>query len=141
MATPPGIPTGAFPKEERLCKKKAFAYLFEHGSSIRVGVLSCLYTVAPSEGLSSTPISVGFAVPKRKFKHAVMRNLLKRRLREAYRAQRGPLQDLLQASNQQVLIMLIYQSNQELPFQQIDQAVKHAFRKLIKRLPPITPAA
>ena len=71
-------------KSERLCGKKAIAGLMEHGKG---GVAGCLrYKFLQAEEADVSRILV--SVPKRHFKRAVKRNLLKRRMREAYRLQK-----------------------------------------------------
>ena len=73
-------------KSERLCGKKAIAGLMEHGKG---GVAGCLRYKYLKAGEAVTRILV--SVPKRHFKRAVKRNLLKRRIREAYRLQKDLL--------------------------------------------------
>ncbi len=72
-----------FTKEERLCNKKLIDELFRNGSSFlcypfKVSWLNILEEQA-------FPAQVLFSVPKKRYKRAVDRNLLKRRMREAYR--------------------------------------------------------
>ena len=57
------------------------------------------------------------SVPKKNFKRAVRRNLLKRRMREAYRLQK----DLLQATGTD--LMFVYSSQTVLPFAEISSMV------------------
>ena len=96
----------SLPKTERLCGKTAVVGLFEHGKSLSAGCLRCKYMTRADEGPSRIVVSV----PKRHFKRAVKRNLLKRRLREAYRHQK----DLLGPS---VDILFIYTSTEVLPYE------------------------
>ena len=99
-------------KSERLCGKTAIAGLMEHGKG---GTAGCLrYKFLRSEGAESTRILV--SVPKRHFKRAVKRNLLKRRIRESYRLQK----DLLPAP---VDIAFIYVAREVLPFSEIYDAM------------------
>ncbi len=72
-----------FKKEERLCNKKLIEGLFHNGSSF----LCYPYKVAMLVSPVSEPFAaqVVFAVSKKRYKHAVDRNLIKRRMREAYR--------------------------------------------------------
>lgn len=75
-----------FSKEERICSKKDIASLLGRGRWSSSDVLKVC--AAPNElGFSRVLISV----PKRYFKRAVKRNLLKRRIREAYRLQKDLL--------------------------------------------------
>jgi len=72
-----------FRKEERLCSRKHLDLLFKNGSSFLLYPfrISYLFIDAPSDVQAQVVINV----PKRRYKRAVDRNLLKRRIREAYR--------------------------------------------------------
>ena len=102
-------------KSERLCGKKAIAGLMERGKG---GVTGCLrYKFLKSGEADVSRILV--SVPKRFFKRAVKRNLLKRRIRESYRLQK----DLLPAP---VDIAFLYLDREVLPYEAIYAAVTAA---------------
>lgn len=91
-------------KSERLCGKKAVEALFGQGKG---GVKGCLrYRYLRRE---EGPSRILVSVPKRNFKRAVKRNLLKRRIREAYRRQKA----LLPAATD---ILFIYNAPEVLPY-------------------------
>ena len=97
------------PNAERLCGKTAVVSLFEAGKNASAGCLRCKYLKrADDEGPSRIVVSV----PKRSFKRAVKRNLLKRRMREAYRRQK----DLLGPG---VDILFIYTSPEVQPYETV----------------------
>ena len=126
------------PKSERLSGLTAVSDLFERGKGLSSGCLRCKYIprdrasapLAPEENYFSgqcpkNQFSSGNAipthadasrivvsVPKRLFKRAVKRNLLKRRIREAYRRQKG----LISAP---VDILFIYTAPEVLPYEVI----------------------
>ena len=79
-------PAATLSKEERLHGKKDIADLLARGKWGSAGNLRCC--ISPN-GLEFSRILV--SVPKKCFKRAVKRNLLKRRIREAYRLQKGLL--------------------------------------------------
>ena len=91
-------------KSERICGKSAVAAVFTHG---KTGVCGCLrYRWLLRE--SAEPARILVSVPKRSFKRAVKRNLLKRRIRESYRLQKS----LLPAG---VDILFVYLPREVLP--------------------------
>lgn len=68
-----------FPKSEKLCSDKAIAELQTSGKRFVVWPLRFVYQPVDDE------TKVLIWAPKSLFKHAVDRNLLRRRIREAYR--------------------------------------------------------
>ena len=104
-------------KSERLCGKKAIAGLMEHGKGGSAGCLRYKYLKADDQPVSRILVSV----PKRYFKRAVKRNLLKRRIRESYRLQK----DLLPVP---VDIAFLYQDREVLPYADIYTAVTEALK-------------
>ena len=97
------------PKEERLSSKTAVGNLLGKGRWGSCGDLR--YCWLRPNGLEINRIVV--SVPKKFFKRAVRRNLLKRRMREAYRLQK----ELLPAGGND--IMFVYSSPEVLPFGEI----------------------
>ena len=95
-------------KSERLCGKKAVEALFGQGKG---GVKGCLRYRYLLRG-DQEPSRILVSVPKRSFKRAVKRNLLKRRIRESYRRQKA----LLPAGTD---ILFIYISAEVLPYADI----------------------
>ena len=96
------------PKSERFCGKTAVAALFETGKTLSAGCIRCKYLIRADKG----PARIVVSVPKRHFKRAVKRNLLKRRIRESYRRQK----ELLGSS---VDILFLYTSTEVLPYETI----------------------
>lgn len=82
-------------KDERLCSKKLIERLFAGGNrSFPTFPLRVVYmALSPEE--NSAEASILISVPKKRFKHAVKRNLVKRQVREAYRQHKHILLDAL----------------------------------------------
>lgn len=76
-----------FSKEERLCSKRSIDDLFCNGSSFFIYP----YRVVFKRIEAQANVQVLLSVPKRRFRRAVHRNLLKRRMRESYRLQKAEL--------------------------------------------------
>ena len=70
------------------------------------------------------------SVPKRLFKRAVDRNLLKRRIREAYRLQKPVFLEFLQASGLSLLVVIQYRGREIESYQTIEKKMRKALDKL-----------
>jgi ribonuclease P protein component len=81
MSAPQGH---TLPKEERLCGKTTVSALISDGKWGTTAHLRYCWAAGRDSGCNRLMV----AVPKKFFKRAVRRNLLKRRLREAYRLQK-----------------------------------------------------
>ena len=107
-------------KEERLCGKTTVSALISSGKWGATAHLRFCWSAGHETGLNRIMVSV----PKRVFKRAVKRNLLKRRLREAYRTRKS----ILPPSATDIL--LLYNTKEELDFATIREEVEAVLKKI-----------
>ena len=95
-------------KSERLCSKKLIERLFGGGNkSFPAFPLRVVYMpLAPEENTDDASILI--SVPKKRFKHAVKRNQVKRQVREAYRHNKHILLDALKAQETPTSMILAF---------------------------------
>jgi len=74
------------------------------------------------------------SVPKRLYKRAVDRNLLKRRIKEAYRLNKRGLYDLLEQRNLTLHMLIQYQQKEIVDFRTIEKGVLNGMAKLEEKL-------
>jgi ribonuclease P protein component len=110
-----------FKKEERLSRKKIIESLFLKGNSFSQYPVKVVWLDYPLEG--KYPAQVLISVPKRKFKRAVDRNLLKRRIREAYRKNKESLYDYLRERDKTCVLALLYISNDIVSYNEIEEKI------------------
>lgn len=70
--------------------------------------------------------------PKKRFKHAVDRNRVKRLIRESYRLQKLPLIAQLEASHKQMKLAFLYVDNKHITFEESFATIGRAINRLIK---------
>lgn len=122
-------------REERLKSRKLISRLFKgEGQSymaypVRVVWLPVDEVDRRHAGFGEHPVQVAISVPRRNFKTAVARNLLKRRIREAYRLHKEQFYQKLASADQHVVLMLMYIAKEELPFADIENGVKKMIHK------------
>lgn len=80
------------------------------------------------------PAMAAFTVSKRNFKHAVKRNLLKRRMREAYRLNKTGFYDELAAKNLQIAIMFVFIGKDVAEYPAIEKGMKSALKKVVLKI-------
>jgi len=96
-----------FKKEERLCNKKLIDGLFHNGSSFLCYPFRASWLKA--DATQAVPVQVLFSVAKKRYKRAVDRNLIKRRMREAYRLHKQSLlYTTLTAADKKIVLSLGY---------------------------------
>ena len=119
-----------YSKNEKLKSKKAIELLFAKGKSINA--LSIRVTYVAKEVSEGIPVNMGVTVSKKNIKIAVNRNLIKRRIREAYRLNNNKLKTQLKNTNSELNLMFIYTSKQILPYKDIEDKIKVLLTRLIE---------
>ncbi len=95
------------PKEERLSGIKLIAGLYQTGSSFLCYPYKVSWQISPVP--QDLPVKVLFSVSKRRYKKAIDRNLLKRKMRESYRLQKQEfLRPQLGSLQKQIIFSVAY---------------------------------
>lgn len=111
-----------FRKEERLHGDKHIQELFDEGSSFYFFPFKVVFK--ENRDPEVRVHQVLFSVSKKNFKNAVDRNLLKRRMREAYRLNKNRL-----PASKKLLIAYIYSAKEILTFAQIQERLTRTFNR------------
>ena len=116
-------PRQTFSKKERLCAKKDISLLLNKGRYFSVDNIFrvCLLERKVENGQAEQTARLLISVPKRHFKRAVQRNLLKRRIREAYRRNKP---------ESSVDMMVIYLPAEILEYAQIEAAMRNVVARI-----------
>jgi ribonuclease P protein component len=118
-----------FKKEERLCNKKLIDELFHNGSSFLCYPFKASWMLVSDS--QQVPVKIVLAVSKKRFKKAVDRNLIKRRMREAYRLHKQQyLYDQLNSTDKQIVLSLGYIGKEIAPFDFTQKKMLKLFAQL-----------
>lgn len=123
-----------FSKAERIYRKKTFEVLFDGGASFYLGKLWVIYTDKLPEEWVLAPSMVAFVVTKRNFKRANKRNMLKRRMKEAYRLHKHLLVEQLVEQNRNLTFLVKYNTREILSYAEIEENMVRVLKKLKKAL-------
>ncbi len=115
-----------FNKTEKLSKKKTIQELFNRGSSFYLFPFKVIYILNPDHSISQPQILI--SVSSRNFPRAVDRNLIKRRIREAYRLQK----EIIKGESKKSAFAFVYTSKSLLPYAEIRSKLFLVLEKIEK---------
>ncbi|MGI9541765.1 MAG: ribonuclease P protein component [Cyclobacteriaceae bacterium] len=116
-----------YTKSERLKSRKLIDQLFEEGLSFNKYPLRVVYCPNPQSEISLHQTM--FVVPKKRFKSAVDRNLIRRRMLEAYRLNKNILYHKQPVTP--YLIAYIYIGKEIADYQMVEEKLKVAMLRLV----------
>jgi ribonuclease P protein component len=119
-----------FKKTERLSLNKRIELLFSSGAAISLHPVKIVYL--PFSEPLEFPVQVLFTVSSKRFKSAVVRNRIKRKLKEIYRMRKPSLYEELGKQKRKLLIGILYTGNDPDPkFEDLDNTVGKGLEMLI----------
>jgi ribonuclease P protein component len=91
-----------------------------------------------TESKEESPVQVLLSVPKYNFKKSVDRNLLKRRMKEAFRLNKHSLYQEITNSQHKLAVCITFTAKEILPFDLIQQKIIIILQRLIKENEKVT---
>lgn len=123
--------TFAFPRTCRLKSSPQIKDVVQQRLSVFHFPIKCFYSIV--ETPDSTGCQVAFLVSKKRFRHAVDRNRVKRLLREAYRLNG---KELTAPENHSLRLCWMFVGTELPDFRQVENAAQQIFRDLQHKLTP-----
>jgi len=124
-------------KQDRLTRRSQIESLFRDGAVFHTGPLKVIYRF---EKDTESPVKVLVSAPSRKFRKAVLRNHLKRLMREAYRMNRSILKTDKLNSTLSLHIGIIYLGDkQDISQDEITSALISALNRIDALIPDQNP--
>ncbi len=122
-----------FPKHQRLVSKKCIENLFSSGINHFSFPLKSLYIISDCQTNEANMQAV-FIVPKKKFKKAIMRNSIRRKMREAFRLNKNELIEICKSNGKQISIAFVFSSNEVKSFNLIQLATQNILKEISNKI-------
>ena len=117
-------------KKERLSGKKQIEVIFREGNSFFIAPFRVIW-LSYDQGPMRAPVRMMIAVSGKNIRKAVKRNLIKRRMREAYRKHKNILTEWLADKNMALDVVFIYTGTQILLYQDIEKKLVLSLQKIV----------
>lgn len=129
-----GGETSIFRKKERVVSLKLIESLFGGGCSQSVAAfpLRAVYMLIERHA-DDAPVQLLISVPKKRFKHAVDRNRVKRQVREAFRRHKALLYQAV-PETQRLVLAFIWLSDEHRPSKDVEGRIVSLMRRIGEKL-------
>ena len=128
-------PDRRFRPGEHLKRRRTIGRLFNRQGETAVAYPLRLMWLPVSEPQGEAPVQFTLSVPKRSFRRAVDRNLLRRRIREAYRQHKPAIEAaLVAAPARQYALIALYTGREIHDYQQIERSMRRLLRKFADQI-------
>lgn len=121
-----------FSKINRLTSKTQIQRIFTEGNRLYEAPFSVLFLNNINSDDSNLQIAI--SVPKKKITSAVKRNLIKRRIREAFRTQNENLISQLEKHDRKIILMIIYSDTKPQNFSLIKSKISLTLQRLSNQI-------
>ena len=118
-----------FPKKQKLCGETVIKEMFSSGKSFTT--LSVRLVWKEDNNKDEVTVKSIIVVPKKKIRRAANRNIISRRMKEAYRLNKLELEKILKDKKLQLSIAIIYQKEIILSYRTIEEEIKLILERLI----------
>ncbi len=124
--------TNTFPKKEHLKSKSVIEKLYAEGMSVTAYPLRAVFIEQDAEKQEATA-TILISVAKKRFRHAVDRNLMKRRIREAYRTSKQPFVVALEENGRKLAVAILYIDTKQSSTAFLKKKMERLLESIIKK--------